>query len=366
MTADTFIFYILLFPLTVFLFIVIYNYFTAPRFSNQKVSLEKQPLISILIPARNEEENIGDCIKSALNQSYRNIEIIVCDDNSTDNTENEVLKIKSHKIKLIKGEKLPKEWLGKNWACHQLSKRASGDYLLFTDADVRLKRNTVEYSIDTMHKNVTKMLSCFSTQKIVSFGEWFVVPLVNWLLLTFLPLKKVLSSKNKKFVAANGQFILFEKDKYFEISGHEAVKDNVVEDMEFARILKSKGEKIITLLGNNIVNCRMYKSFTEGIKGFSKNFYPGFKTNPATFLLLITFFLILFLLPFVLFFQNYFYLIHVIIIISMRILLSMVSNQNALLNVLLHPLQMVMMFLIGVTSIYTNLTKKVEWKGRQV
>ena len=366
MNVEQIIFYLLLFPLTVLLLVVIYNYFTAPRFLNQKVYLENNPLVSVLIPARNEEDNIAECIKSILNQSYKNIEIIVCDDNSTDNTESEVLQFDSYKIKLIKGEELRKGWLGKNWACYQLSKQANGDHLLFIDADVRITANAVEYAMGTMQKNNIKMLSCFSTQKIISFGERLIVPLVNWLLLTFLPLKKVLTSKNEKFAAANGQFILFERKKYFEIGGHEAVRNNIVEDMEFARILKSKGEKIITLLGNNIVNCRMYKSFGESVKGFSKNFYPGFKTNSAAFLFLITLLFMSFVLPFVLAFQNYFYLVHVIIIISMRILLSLMSNQNVSFNLLLHPLQMVMMFLIGVNSIYTNLTKKAEWKGRQV
>ncbi len=366
MNVEQIIFFLLLFPVILFLLIVLYNYFTAPRFKKQKVELSQVPLVSVLIPARNEEENITNCIESVLNQDYKNIEIIVCDDKSTDNTEQKVLELNNPKIKLIKGKELPFGWLGKNWACHQLSKHASGEYILFIDADVRLEKNAVSFVINEVLKKDCKMLSCFSTQIINSFGEWLVVPLVNWLLLTFLPLKKVFSSKNENFVAANGQFVLFEMKKYFEIGGHEAVKNNVVEDMEFARILKSKGEKIITLLGNYVVNCRMYDSFADGLKGFSKNFYPGFKTNPSVFLILLITLFTLFVSPFILVFQNYFYLIHVFIIILIRMFISRMSNQNISFNVLLHPLQMIAMFFIGINSIYTTTTKKAEWKGRKI
>ena len=140
---------------------------------------------------------------------------------------------------------------GKNWACHQLSQKAKGKYLLFIDADVELAPNAISSTAKIMAETKTKMLSVFPTQRIKSFGEWLIVPLMNWLLLAFLPLRQVYASRNNSFIAANGQFILWDRETYFSIGGHQQVANAVVEDMELARKAKQKN-KIITLLGGNL------------------------------------------------------------------------------------------------------------------
>ncbi len=363
-----FLFLTLLIANIIVFIVVAYNLFTAPRIRNIYEKNASNKKVSVLIPARNEEKNINSCLDSVIGQSYYNIEIIVLDDNSEDSTRiivEEYLK-KDSRIKLIKGEPLPPDWLGKNWACSQLSKNACGDILLFIDADVRLGENALSNALNIYESKNVKMLSVFSTQLINNIGTQIIVPLMNWVLLMFLPLKKVYSSRNNSFVAANGQFIMIDKNVYESFGGHESVRNEIVEDMEIARILKRNGNKIITALGGNGIFCKMYDSFADSLKGFSKNFFTGFNIPIIIFIIMLVFFQFSFMLPFILVFWNYKYLLIVLLIILQRIFVSIMSGQNVLLNLVLHPLQMIMVFVVGINSIVVSKRRSVEWKGRKI
>lgn len=360
------LFYSILVPVVITTLISIYNLFTAPVIYNKDKPVEEE-LISVLIPARNEAKNIGNCLSSLINQSYKNLEIIVLNDHSADDTERVVLSYAEDKrVKLINGLDLPQDWLGKNWACSQLSKAARGKILLFIDADVTLKEHAIVNAYSKFLKRKVKMLSLFPTQKIKSFGNHLITPLMNWLLLTFLPLKKVYSSKNKSFVAANGQFIMIDKNTYTEIGGHESVRSKVVEDMEIARKLKSLNHKIITCVGGDAVFCNMYNSFEDGVTGFSKNFYKGFNVSPFVFVFIFHFFLFLYFVPALLSLVNFTYIYVVVLIIIGRVAVSITSRQNILMNVFLHLPQMLIMYMIGWKSLLNTLNGNVEWKGRKI
>jgi glycosyltransferase involved in cell wall biosynthesis len=358
---------LILIPVLISTIVVVYNYFTAPILKDNPFAISQSDLVSVLIPSRNEEKNIGLCLNFILAQDYKNLEVLVLDDQSTDRT-NEIVKSFSEKHKNIfcfDGEPLPQIWTGKNWACHQLSQKAKGKYLLFIDADVELAENAINSALKIMSDTKSKMLSVFPTQKINSFSEWLIVPLMNWLLLSFLPLKQVYKSNSNSFIAANGQFILWDRETYFYVGGHKQVANAVVEDMELARKTKLNN-KIITLLGGEVVYCRMYNSFFGAFRGFSKNFYPGFNLNPGFF---IGFVLLLFLVfgvssLFALLYSNY--LIIIMLIVISRILISQISNQNVFLNVLLHPIQMIFMVIIGINSIFSTKFGFAAWKGRKL
>ena len=210
------------------------------------------------------------------------------------------------------------------------------------------------------------MLSCFPTQRINSIGEWLVVPLMNWLLLTFLPLRFVYTNSRPSFVSANGQLLMIDKKRYLSIGGHSAVQNQLVEDMEIARILKKNNHKIITALGGDAVYCRMYKGFKSSIEGFAKNFYPGFNITPLRFIIMLGIFEVVFFLPVILSIINYSFLWIVVIIAAGRFILSMNSRQNPVLNVLLHPVQMIVMLYVGIISLRKIRSKGIEWKGRKV
>lgn len=361
------LFLVITISLGIVLIVSFYNLLTAPVIKSSYSNLANDPLISVLIPARNEDKNIENCLIHLVNQDNDNIEILVLDDHSTDKTAQivESYTNKYNQIRLIKGNDLPEFWHGKNWACHQLSLQAKGDYLLFIDADVELKEKTISSVLDEMINSEVKMISAFSTQTIKSFGEWLIVPLMNFLLLAFLPLKLVYSSRNKSLVAANGQFMFWERNTYFKINGHKTVKDKIVEDMEFARLCKSHTIKIKTMLGGDLIYCRMYPGLNEGINGFSKNFYPGFNINPAGFLIMITFFFVIFLMPFFLIFYSSLFYIPLLFIFLIRLFISVISKQDIFINIVLHPLQMVFMLFIGIKSVINSKTGKVVWKGRR-
>lgn len=366
MIISEIIYWLTLIPLLVFTSIAVYNFLQAPRLKKNESKIRHALLVSVLIPARNEEKNIGICLQSVLNQNYKNLEIIVLDDNSDDRTAEIVNKYTNEKIKLVKGEVLPQGWLGKNWACSQLSKYAGGELILFLDADVILSKDAISSVVDIWVENKLKMLSVFPTQYIFTLGEHLIVPLMNWLLLNFLPLTLVFSSDRKSFAAANGQFILFEKKTYNSINGHESVKDKVVEDMELARELKKRGEKIMTLVGDKTIKCRMYNDFKNSFAGFSKNFFPGFNTSPVVFAVLIFFLLLEFFLPFLLVFINYKFISHVVVILAGRIFVSLTSMQNFVFNILLHPIQMIVMLFVGINSLIKTINNQIEWKGRKI
>lgn len=351
-----------------FLLIVVYNYVTAPRINTIYSATNHDILISVLIPARNEEENIAKILDSLLLQSYKNLEILILNDDSIDNTAEIVnqYSVKDSRIKLINGKQLPSNWTGKNWACHQLSLFAKGEILLFIDADILLKKNSIKQAVGIFLQKNLSMLSVFPSQIIGNLGTYLVIPMMNWLLLNFLPLRKVYTSPNKSFVAANGQFLMFDKKNYLRIGGHAAVRNQIVEDMELARIIKLNGLKLMTALGDDSIFCKMYSSYQSSIKGFTKNFYRGFNTTPLNFILLLLFIEVIFLLPFILSFIESGYMVIVVIIITNRILISLISKQKPLLNVFLHVLQIVLFFYVGIQSIYEVYLGKGEWKGRKL
>lgn len=364
---------ILLTVVSVFSFITmvvaLYNYFTAPipgKNLHEVIPPNEQPLVSILIPARNEEKNIANCVTACLAQNYTNIEVLVLDDNSEDRTSFIVKTLAKgdSRVRLIKGAPLATGWLGKNRACHQLSQVAKGEYLLFLDADVVIKPAAVGIALSSMKNHRLSMFSIFPTQILSGPGAALVIPVMNWLLLNFLPLRQVYKGKSPSLVAANGQFIMFKRDAYSSIGGHVAVKNKVVEDMELARLVKLRGGTLMTALGGDVVECRMYSDLASSIKGFTKNFYPGFAMPAFLFFFMITFFLLVYLLPFILIFFHPEWFIPVVFVIISKIFISLLSRSYLSVEIFGHPVQMIIMYITGMRSIYFSKSGKLEWKGR--
>ncbi|MEO6694467.1 MAG: glycosyltransferase [Ignavibacteria bacterium] len=356
----------LLIPLANF-FITLYNLFTAPALSKNKIN-GNSAKVSILIPARNEERNIENCLRHVTAQSYSNIEIIVLDDFSKDSTLAKSLQMSEtdNRIMVVEGEELPRGWTGKNWACMQLAKKASGDYLLFIDADVTLGKEAVESSIFEMNNLKTDMLSVFPKQIMNSIGEKLTVAILNWLMISFLPLKKVYSSKNSFYAAANGQFMMWKRNVYFETGGHESVKDKIVEDIELSRMLKTKGYKIATLLCDDLVTCRMYSSFSESLAGFTKNYFPSSGLSEWKFISILILIVFSYLYPLILMFDSVLFMSIVGVIILNRAIISMISHQSLIMNTILFPFQLLTMLYIGLRSVAAIKYGNVYWKGRNL
>lgn len=361
-----FILYSIMTVLVITGIIVAYNYFTAPVLRVLRGTKPSEGLISVLIPARNEENNISNCLQSLTMQDYMNLEILVLDDNSEDGTFTAAAEFaeKDERIRIIKGEPLPAGFTGKNWACHQLSQSASGEHLLFIDADVTLEKNSITSAIGEFKKYNLDLLSVSPTQKINSSGEWLTVPLLNWVLLSFLPLQFVYSHKSHSLAAANGQFMFFKRSAYESTGGHHSLRSSIAEDLAFARRLKQNGFRVKTYLGGEFVYCRMYKDFRNSFEGFTKNFFPGSGLSRVIFISLISFLTFCFTFPFIMVFIDKIFILPLMLIILQRILISARSRQHVLINLLFHPFQMIMFFILGINSVAASMNKRRRWKGR--
>jgi chlorobactene glucosyltransferase len=332
--------------------------------------LDSREKISVLVPARNEERNIEILIKSILNQKYPNYELIVLDDNSSDNTYDIAAKyIDNPKFKLLRGTNLPNGWLGKNYACQCLADAATGEYLIFTDADNYHDINALSKTVSMMKRYNLDMLSAFPQQKTISFYEKLIIPLIDVIIYSGLILWTTYHLKSSAFAAANGQWIAFRKKLYQEIGGHAAVKDKIVEDVELSRIAKKSKAKIMTASGKDLIFGRMYNSLNEIWEGLSKNIYglTNFETIPF-FVLTLLIFLACILPYFMLLSKTLFEFALVAVLINSvwRFLLAVRYSHNIFISVFLHPISMILLILIGFNSFYRSTFKTLRWKGRDI
>jgi glycosyltransferase involved in cell wall biosynthesis len=332
-----------------------------------KKIIQSSELVSVMIPARNEENKIGNILQDLIKQDYSNIEIIVFDDQSEDKTREIVKEFASAdtRIRLVCSEGLPEGWLGKNYACHSLSKHSKGDYLLFLDADVRIKNNTIGKAVSFSRKHNLTLISIFPKQIIESTGERITVPNMNYILLSLLPLILVRKSKFPSLSAANGQFMFFKAGIYNSIEPHMLMKNNKVEDISIARYLKQNQYKISCLVGDDDINCRMYSGFTDAVTGFSKNVIAFFGNS---FLLAVIFWLITtFGFLAVLFsLSEWLFIIYLAAYLLTRIFISISSHQNILYNlVFIIPLQISMGIFIYKAFI-NKFFRQYQWKGRSI
>ena len=329
--------------------------------------LSSEERISILIPARNEAANIANLLNDLSKQDYRQFEILVLDDGSTDQTAEIVRSFCTTELRcrLIKGEELPPGWMGKNWACHQLAGQATGDYFLFLDADVSINGPLLSSALSRMKSKNLALLSLFPGQDMKTAGEWLVVPLMHYLLLSMLPLCFIEWLKYPSLAAANGQFMLFQAKHYRTANWHSQARGKVTEDIEIMKLVKRARLKGATLLENNFIRCRMYMGFGEAVNGFSKNLLAGF--GGSIFNLLSYLYLTVFSYAF-LFYAGYWQLalFMLLAIIFLRSLISAMADQNPLWNVLLHVFQVVVLLYIAARSIAGKFFGNITWKGRKV
>ena len=334
---------------------------------NLRDARSSNTLISVLIPARNEEKNIGAILMDILTQHHRNIEILVFDDQSTDNTSEEVAKIMKHRnsIRLINSNGLPNGWLGKNHACHSLAMEAKGDYLLFIDADVRLRNNVVGKTLSFAKKKHLKLVSIFPKQLLKSWGEHATVPIMNYILLTLLPLILVRKTGLSSIAAANGQYMFFEKENYMKLLPHQTMKAEKVEDIKIARYYKQKQLKTACLANEEGVKCHMYNSYKESVNGFSKNvtsFFGGSTLLALLFWAITT----LGFIPILLVYSMRGLAIYLVAVLLIRLLVSITSRQSVSKNFTYLLAQQVSLGIIIMKSIQNRLKKEHIWKGRNV
>jgi cellulose synthase/poly-beta-1,6-N-acetylglucosamine synthase-like glycosyltransferase len=369
---------ILLYLLLFFAFlrfgVVLANLLTKQWLSAKKVS--GMPSVSVLIPARNEEANIGRVIRNILQTqddgSVNLKEILVYDDHSSDGTASlvEEMSKTDARVRLIRGGQLPEGWLGKNHACHRLGEEAAGDWLLFLDADVEVAPGLIRDSVGYAQKHQVRLLSIFPRQIMKTTGEWMVVPLMNWILVSLLPMVMVRTCRWTSFSGANGQFMLFDSVIYKRFRWHELVKSDPVEDIRISRLMKKKRFRTATLLSGGQISCRMYESREQAVNGFSKNIGQFFGNS---LIWMLTFTLLTTLAPLTLVILSSFFrlsslafYLYLLLALLVKTLTTLLSRQNLFKNLFFWIPQLIMLPLLVWKSVRYRFGGKIEWKGRQV
>ncbi|MBD3286848.1 glycosyltransferase, partial [candidate division WOR-3 bacterium] len=236
------------------------------------------PRISVLVPARNEAKNIQACVESLLNQNYPDFEVVVLDDESTDDTWERLkrLRKKDNRLKIIKGKSLPEGWIGKHWACHQLSQKARGELYLFTDADTRHHPSTLQDAVAAFEAENADFMTALPREEAETFGEKLTIPIMSFGIISFLPVGIAHRSHSPLLSLTVGQFMMIRADTYEEIGGHESVKQDVLDDVSLGRRVKAHRLNWRIVDACNHINCRMYNNIQEVSDGFSKNLFATF------------------------------------------------------------------------------------------
>ena len=339
---------------------------------------ETWPSLAVLIPARNEAHNLPACLENLAAQDYAGrFEVWVLDDHSTDGTGEIIARFSERdgRFRYLKGQPLPEGWLGKHWACQQLAEASQAEIYLFLDADTRLAPSTLRVAVGTMLDENIDLLSLVPLEEMLTWGERLILPYFLWALMAFYPLGLAFTLRWSWFSFTIGQFMLFRRSAYFAIGGHAAVRDDVVDDMALGRKVSAAGYCWRLMDGTVLVRCRMYHSFGEAWRGFSKNLFPVLGGRVLPFLFVYSW------LGWVIF-QPWAVVISAWLgfslnadvgkaLIAIGLALSLFTMAYVRLKVpvylvAFYPMTMALNLMIGLYSLVLSLQGKASWKGRRL
>jgi chlorobactene glucosyltransferase len=332
--------------------------------------------VSVMIPARNEADNIERCLTALRAQDYDNYEILVIDDNSNDGTFDIVQRITKEdpRVQVFKGKPLPDDWYGKPFALQQLSEYAQGELFLFTDADTIHATTSVSWAVSNVKKTNADLISGFAGQRLRTLGERLTVPIMFLLTGFVIPLFLNRFIRNGYFSAAIGQYIVIKRDVFIAINGFQAFKNKTSEDIYMSRYIKSKGYKTEFLDLTDQLYCRMYNGFNESVKGIGKNIYDFLGKNVFILILVVVAVLLFFLMPFpLLIWAIIISSVHLPLIIAMNVLATLtwlvlfIGRRISWYNALLWPLMYCCLMYMILWSAFRTISKQgFSWKGRIV
>ena len=327
---------------------------------------------SVLIPARNEEQNIEAAIRSVFTALPEVGEVVVCDDHSTDKTPEILgaLQREFPRLRVIAGRTLPAGVVGKPHACMQLGDAATGDRLFFLDADVRLEPGAFQLLEGLFARHGAAVVTAVPRQETASPLERLVLPMLHLTYASWLPNALVYASKDVRFLAANGQVLAVERRAYEAIGGYAAVKHEVVDDMALCRRAKEQGFRVVFADGHLLARCRMYASNEALWKGFTKNLYEGIGGSLFALTAVTGLYAATFLAPWALAAASASWSA-----LALPAAVGVAANltQRSLLaarhgygpdSVLLHPLGVLVFLAIAIDSARRTRQGRIEWSGR--
>jgi chlorobactene glucosyltransferase len=245
-----------------------------------QLSVPEDVLVSIVVPAHNEERVIDRCVTSLRNQSHKNIQIIFVLDRCTDGTLSIVQKHADEdaRVHIIENDHCPDDWAGKCNAARVGADKATGEWLLFTDADTKFDSELVRCSVASAIKRKASLLSILSSLTITKTFERIVQPIASTFLVRQYPVDRI-NREHRSRPFANGQFLLFSRESYESIGGHDAVKDDLLEDIAFARKIHLKGGKVQVLFADGLLRCSMYPTFKAFRTGWKRIYIEASTRN---------------------------------------------------------------------------------------
>jgi chlorobactene glucosyltransferase len=241
-----------------------------------------EPLLSVLIPARDEAARIGACLEGLVSQSYRHFELLVVDDHSSDGTADVVRSYAGRvpALRVLVSAPLPLGWAGKCWACWQAAAQANGDWLLFLDADVVPLPGLLAALIERTERQPLDLLTLMPLIQLGSLAERLVLPAFMSLLYGIYPLERV-SDPRSPIAFANGQCMLVRRSTYAALDGHRAVRASILEDTDFGQRLKAAGYCVAAVVAPDLIAVRMYTGWRSLIEGLGKNAVAGYRSGGA-------------------------------------------------------------------------------------
>lgn len=335
-------------------------------------------LVSILIPARNEQPGITKCLEAMSLQDYEKLEILILDDQSTDNTPALIERVieSDPRMRMIRGTTPPKGWVGKNWACEQLYKEAKGRFLLFIDADTVLSRQTVSSAVYESRKADIDLLTIMPRRLTNCMTERIIYPLLDWILFCWMPMKAVHNKRIPYPSPTFGQFMLFKRKAYELVGRHAMTSSNPLDDFNLGRMAKKHGLKWMLFEGANSVEVLAYDGNLEAFKGISRSVFPAINYRVSIFLLFSANLLALGFLPLITLAngavsdieQTHLTLISImsLSLVSFSWLIACKKFKRNALTLLLYPLAIIVLLAMASHSFITYVTRKTSWKDRKV
>jgi chlorobactene glucosyltransferase len=333
--------------------------------------LTSGPLVSVIIPARNEARNIERCVRSVLATRYSPIEVIVVDDRSTDGTAEIVEPATGNRVRLVRGVEPPAGWFGKQWAIVQGYQVARGELLLFADADTRHEPDLLPRAVRGLQNERVDLFTVLPRQEMRTFWERLIQPHVFVALESrFAYLPSVNRTRTYWNAIANGQFILTTRSAYEAVGTHEAVKHSVADDVVLAQNYVRAGKDIFIAQAREFMTTRMYGSLREIIAGWTKNLASGaplmappIKVVRAVLPYLIWLPALFWLAPPILWLMTGWYWAAIATVVSLVTWIAVYASERApVWYAPLYPLGAAMVGFIMIRSAWRG--KRVEWRGR--
>lgn len=351
------------------LLVALYNLATAPRLEDTGDPAHL-PLVSVLVPARDEAENLRRTLPHLLALDYPRLEILLLDDRSVDGTADvaeEIARRGGAPLRVLHGTDPPPGWVGKNWACQQLSEAAAGKVLVFCDADVETAPAAIRRTVAMMQRHDVGALTAIPRQRLDGWMQAAVVPVIVQLpVLSMLPLRLIPILKAPSLSMANGQWLAFTRSAYDAVGGHEGVRDEVLEDVALGRRVKACGDQLVVCPAPSLLAVRMYGGAAAMREGFRKNLYPLLGGRRTSFAAALALFCIAWIYPLLGVLRGTAAaLVPLALLAAVRIAGALLFRQGWR-TVALHPAGALLAAVLAVESWIGHERGRVSWKGREL